>query len=199
MEEGWYFQQGTWNGVSTTCNGVDRDETLFGVVQLTHDYPEHQFDREFQGNLGMGNLGMGQGLCMLHRDSNKSITANTWTSIDFDAEIVDTMDWHDNVTNNTRITIESDGVYLIGWASYGSTGASGMYLQNRIYLNGTTSLSRTIEYGNTSSSIGTNGVTVAELSADDYLEFQVYMNTSNGTIYGSANGWYTNFWCLRIQ
>jgi hypothetical protein len=43
--------------------------------------------------------------CRLTKSANQSLTASTETAITFDGESWDTNGFHDNVTNNTRITI----------------------------------------------------------------------------------------------
>jgi hypothetical protein len=52
--------------------------------------------------------------CDLRKSANQSISNNTTTYISFDTENYDTDGFHDNVTNNTRITIPSGkaGKYL---------------------------------------------------------------------------------------
>ena len=44
---------------------------------------------------------------------NQSISTGTATEINFDTEDFDTEGYHDNVTNNTRLTIPEDGIYVV--------------------------------------------------------------------------------------
>jgi hypothetical protein len=46
----------------------------------------------------------------------------------FPSEVIDVGDWHSNSTNNNRITVDSDGVYLITYNVVGlnSSGARGL-------------------------------------------------------------------------
>ena len=49
--------------------------------------------------------------CTAIKTSDQFISSSTWTSVVLDDEIRDVGDLHDNVTNNTRITIQRDGEY----------------------------------------------------------------------------------------
>jgi hypothetical protein len=51
-------------------------------------------------------------LCILE-NSSVSLTNNVTTSIPYPSEILDPLNWHDNSTNNTRITPNIAGYYLV--------------------------------------------------------------------------------------
>ncbi len=53
--------------------------------------------------------------CSIRRSADKSINNATTTIVDFDAEDEDNDSMHDNVTNNSRITFTTAGLYLIGF------------------------------------------------------------------------------------
>ena len=79
--------------------------------------------------------------CMAHRSADKSISTGVETVIDWDAEDYDSGTMHDNSTNNSRITVPSDGKYLvtakIAWANSSASGRRLAYLNK----NGTSSAS----------------------------------------------------------
>jgi hypothetical protein len=49
--------------------------------------------------------------CHLRKTGNQAITVSTNTPIAWDAEVSDSEGWHDNSTNNTRVTVDLDGLY----------------------------------------------------------------------------------------
>jgi hypothetical protein len=75
--------------------------------------------------------------CALYRSGAKTIANATATLIDFDAERIDTNGFHDNVTNNTRITIPTGyaGKYLVTWQLGFNFNATG-YREIELLING---------------------------------------------------------------
>lgn len=63
--------------------------------------------------------------CSLQKSATQSLTSGVATVVSWNVEINDTDVMHDNVTNNSRITIKTSGIYLfvctLEWAS-GTTG-----------------------------------------------------------------------------
>jgi len=112
----------------------------------------------------------------VYRTTNQSIPHNTNTALQFDAETYDTANFHDNVTNNTRLTIPYAGKYSIS--------ASIDFVQNTtgtrhvfFLINGTTFIA-----GNTGPATTLPNTTVAleakySFSAGDYVECLVYQNS----------------------
>ena len=122
----------------------------------------------------------------VYRGSAKSITNNTETSIDFDNEYFDTDGFHDNVTNNTRLTVPSGkgGYYLITatmpWAS-NATGERQIILN----LNGADNFYFLTTPG---AQATTNPVSIIKnLSVGDYVELQAYQ-TSGGSLNCPVSG-----------
>jgi hypothetical protein len=66
--------------------------------------------------------------CSLYKSANQSIASATTTTLSFDSEVFDTDGFHDNVTNNDRITIPTGkaGKYLftiiVYWGTSNTTG-----------------------------------------------------------------------------
>ena len=50
--------------------------------------------------------------CKVYANAAKAMVNNTWTSVEFAAEVYDTDEMHNNVTNNSRITIGTAGIYM---------------------------------------------------------------------------------------
>ena len=65
------------------------------------------------GPLGGGGSAAASGARAYKNGAAQSIANGTLTAITFDAENFDTATYHDNVTNNTRITVPTTGYYLI--------------------------------------------------------------------------------------
>lgn len=108
--------------------------------------------------------------------STQSISDVTETFINFDTELFDTNSFHDNVTNNERLTIPSgqDGKYMIiaaiDWASHtGDTRVD-------IVLNTSTVLASQTNYSNAQVA-SVSLATIYDLVATDYLRVQVYQDT----------------------
>lgn len=53
--------------------------------------------------------------CIVTRTAALSISAGATTVIAWNAEVYDTTSMHDNVTNNSRITVQASGVYMISF------------------------------------------------------------------------------------
>ena len=122
--------------------------------------------------------------CSVKRTANKTISTATWTKIDFDAENFDTNGFHDNATNNTRLTIPSGqgGYYLITWNAIFASNNTG-YRATGITKN------NAAVPGSSSNAIGGIAVGytpvgqqfVLNLAAADYIEMQVEQ-TSGGNL-----------------
>lgn len=117
--------------------------------------------------------------CMVYRGSNLSVSNDTFTTVAFDNEEYDTNGFHDNSTNNSRITIPSgkDGYYhfqaFASWAT-NSTNQRAMRFSvsdGRLYNN----------YGGAASgpTYGTSAYisTTFYCDAGDYVELKVLQNS----------------------
>jgi hypothetical protein len=120
--------------------------------------------------------------CKVYKSTSQTVSAiSTYTALTWDAESFDTNTFHDNSTNNSRITIPSgkSGKYLFNFTAGVSTAQV-----KRIgwYKNGSR-----IEIGITTSPNYTGGTTLSlteNLTAGDYIEVFVWNDSS--TIYYST-------------
>jgi hypothetical protein len=119
--------------------------------------------------------------CSITGTGTQSISSSTWTALTYNSESFDTDAFHDNATNNTRITIPTGkgGKYLITsccqWSSASGTGRRML----KIYLNGVASSTYFTELSPAASTYPFNLFTgVMSLSAGDYIE--TYVNQSSG-------------------
>lgn len=109
--------------------------------------------------------------CSISHSTTQSVTNATWTAMSADTEEYDTDAMHSTVTNNSRITIVTAGLYLVtaavSWAA-NATGSRGA----RLWLSGVAAVPGTVAQASaTDSNVSTVTVTVS-LSAGAYIEVQ---------------------------
>jgi len=113
----------------------------------------------------------------LTKSAGQSIANATYTAISFDGEDYDTDAFHDNSTNNSRITIPSGkaGKYLVTANISLESGAGNFRIIN-IYKNGSGTGDNTVA---TVSGFGTIVVktVVMNLAVGDYIQAFVYQNS----------------------
>lgn len=118
----------------------------------------------------------------VRNSSNQTISTATVTSINLNTEIWDTDNMHDNSTNNSRLTANTAGIYLvIGEVSWESNASGSRVL--RIYLNGDKMIADNIV--ESSKSLVTAQITsvIVSMKANDYVEMKVYQDSgTNRTI-----------------
>lgn len=115
--------------------------------------------------------------------ANQSINNNTPTFINWDAEEYDTDGYHDNVTNNTRLTVPEDGWYVISGGAVFASNATG-YRRIQIFRNGTAFRGRATHSQNAVNGLATSMATSSSAflcTAGDYFEFEV-TQTSGGAL-----------------
>lgn len=114
----------------------------------------------------------------VHRSATQSIGDSAWTAVAWTAEDYDTHAFHDNATNNTRMTVPAGygGKYWIaGEAAFAAALVSQRYV--RIYKNGATALSIGQGYSTNTVNVYMQTQTEVELAAGDYVELQVFQDT----------------------
>lgn len=113
--------------------------------------------------------------CSLYNSSTITVTSGGNTQITYDSENFDTDGFHSTTTNTNRITIPTGkgGKYLLASNFFWGGGTNG---QREVYLrkNGA-AYKRFDANGNVTFSQAL--VDVMELSAGDYLYFEIYQNT----------------------
>lgn len=140
--------------------------------------------------------------CRLRRSSNKSIPNATWTTVDWDSEDWDTDNMHDNSSNNSPITIQTAGVYLICClARFAANGSGARHVL--IKKNGSDSIFSAYEHKdivNSGWSSRVNCSTIDQASVGDYYEAAVYQN-SGGSLNLECSGGIPDksyFFAIRI-
>ena len=128
----------------------------------------------------------------VYKSAAQSIPNATWTTLTFDSESFDTNTFHDNATNNSRMTIPTGkgGKYLIQWQANWYNSAVGSR-NTRIILNGSISPSA---YGIWSVPVGASDLTIhtntaiLSLSAADYVELQIGQGSGGNLDAGAGEG-----------
>jgi hypothetical protein len=124
----------------------------------------------------------------------QSISNNTDTAISFNAELFDTNSFHDNSTNNTRMTVPSGkgGKYLLVANLVFAANATGV--RNLQFLvNNTTSIGATrIATAGSSENTIVNCSSIIDLVATDYVEV-IAFQTSGGSLNINADQAFTTF------
>lgn len=140
--------------------------------------------------------------CQLYKTSSQSVSDNTNTTISFEAEFFDSDNYHDNTTNNSRITIPSGkaGKYFV-FASLGmdanTTGRRLVYIfkNGATYSNGIENALAPISSNNGS----TLTMGIVDLAVGDYVTAVFYQNSGGSLNVTSTSGsGYTRFGAFLI-
>ena len=125
----------------------------------------------------------------VYRGASQSIANATATALTFDNETYDTDAFHDNSTNNTRMTVPAGkaGKYLVTGVTYFTNNATGQRIVY-IYKNGANVIG-TIQQG-ISASIDCVVQTsfVVSLAVSDYVELFAYQNSGGAlNVFGTSS------------
>lgn len=100
----------------------------------------------------------------------QSVPAATATAITLDLETFDTDNMHDLVTNNSRITINTPGVYIVkGKISWAAPGAASVAIYTQLRKNGSIVALEGAEIGNLGNQ-GVGAMGIFECVKGDYFE-----------------------------
>ena len=117
-------------------------------------------------------------MCRVKQTSGASIGDASNTILAFNAEDFDTDGMHDNATNNSRITINTAGVYLVIASVRYTAGVSDDTRISILKNGGNVGID---ERGPNNTRSGQQVMGYYDLAAADYLEAQVYQNNSANT------------------
>jgi len=147
---------------------------------------------------GLGS-NIGQGVRLLATISgNVNISNTTQTPIPFDTEHFDSNNFHDTVTNTTRITFPVGGRYLVGGCVWWPSGSGGIR-QVAIRLNGGSELHTDRRNGNNSTNTVCQPVTLYSFNANDYVELVCFQD-SGGTVALNLNSPFApSFWATAMS
>lgn len=122
------------------------------------------------------------------RTAVQSIPQSAWTPVQLTAEDYDTGNLHDNVTNNSRITVPTAGRYLLIGQAPWSPSAAGATRLVTFRQNGSAFLALGQPCTPLSASVVAAGMvtTVALMAAGDYVECMVFQDTTAALNLGYA-------------
>lgn len=132
----------------------------------------------------------------VYSSANRSIGNNAFASIALNAENYDTDGFHDNSTNNSRVTIPTgkDGYYRITGTFFFADNATGVRY-GRLFLNNTTQIDDTyVKPSGTGDAAYLRVMREIYLSAGDYVELQAFQNSG-----GSLNVLFSGVYTPRID
>lgn len=132
----------------------------------------------------------------VYRTSARTIGDTTWIKVGFENERFDTEDIHDNVTNNERLICKTAGRYLIFGHAGLSANSTGLR-KIRIYLNNTTGLAEQSVVGSSITTV-MSIATVYELAVDDYVELEVYQNSTSTLSLSIGPNYSPEFGMIRV-
>lgn len=161
---------GTQNATGGTLASVTINNSTIGTPAVTGGTIN---------NATLGTPTINAPLCLVNATANQGIGSAVSTLINWDNEVYDTNTMHNNVTNNSRITATTAGLYLISYNIRWDTFATGRRLA---YLrrNGTDIADSVSEIPNTSGATCTLTMPFS-LVANDYVEVLAYQ-TATGTL-----------------
>lgn len=128
----------------------------------------------------------------------QSVTSGANTILNYATDDYDTDVFHDNVTNNSRITIPTGmgGKYIVGFSTLfaaASQTASGWIILN----GGTTRFGWQQTPNDTTNGVLLQGTDVLVLAAGDYIQHQVFQNSGGAVnVNGNTN---CSFWAHRLN
>lgn len=137
--------------------------------------------------------------CRVTKSGNQSLTTDTWTAVAWDTENHDTAAMHDTVTNNSRITAPTAGVYLVGAVLSIAASADANPRGLRIRKDGATTVGEALVYNSDpvggAANTTINLVTMLEIGATEYVEVMAYQK-SGGALDALASG--AHFFAIRL-
>jgi hypothetical protein len=125
--------------------------------------------------------------------SAQSIPNATYTAVAFASETLDTDNFHDNATNNTRLTVPTGlgGKYKV-CGHFIFAGATGGDRSGRIYKNGANSNQSLDQHPASSNFVAVHPELVLSLAAGDYVELFVYQDSGAALSLAGATGEYAS-------
>lgn len=123
----------------------------------------------------------------VYQTTGTSIANGNWTTLSFDTEAWDDDGWHDNVTNNSRVTVGDTGRYIV-IATYDANSNNNAQYGIRVMKNGATEMAKFWTGVSSTPSDNHQYTLVCEisLSASDYIEVQAYQNGGSAIASGTT-------------
>lgn len=164
----------TWEPSTPPVTTLPDDPTPGTIVFLTVTNTLYYYDGTTWIEIGSG--GFTEGACVTNTIS-QTVNDVTPKVLDFDTELWDTDDIHDTVTNNSRLTCQTDGKYLVigsfRWASLFNANL----VYNQIYLDGSSVIAQNATHGLNTSLVERQTSIILDLVGGQYVELRAYQNS----------------------
>lgn len=140
--------------------------------------------------------------CRVTHNTTQSLNDAVETTVSFNTERFDTNSMHDTVTNNSRITINTAGIYVVGF--HGQFAAANDYVNGYgiLRLNGTTYISLA---GSDQSVVGISDfqvctTTLYKFAVNDYIEVRALQNNTASAARNLQQGtaFSPEFWAVWV-
>lgn len=140
-------------------------------------------------------------MARVYHDANQSIADSTWTTLAFNQERFDTDTIHDTATNNSRLTIQTAGKYILfANVEFDVNGTGGRGL--RIILNGDTTNGIIGQVLLPATAAASQRMVIAtppyDFSAGDYVELQVWQNSGGARTVAAIAAYSPEFGIVRV-
>ncbi len=127
--------------------------------------------------------------CRVYNNANQNLADNTAVTLAFNSERYDTNSMHDNVTNNSRITINTAGIYLVTLHVRVDAAADFLTVEAGIFKNGATPIAIQKLAYNANDQVPVLSVATAyKLAVADYLTAVVTQNNTANTVEVATTG-----------
>ena len=190
-----YLMQGVWVFASAAA----RDAAVTSPQEGNMCYLKDTDAVQYYSGSAWTAVGGSSGFvgCALWKSTTQSVNSSTSTNVSFDSELLDTSGFHDNATNNERITVPAGkaGKYQLILTIAFAGNATG-YRETSILKNGTP-----IVYGNTPPTANAPTFTVTTIvsaSVADYFTSQVYQTSGGALNVVGTNAAYTQFQAIYL-
>jgi hypothetical protein len=138
--------------------------------------------------------------CRVYHSVNQSIASGVLTALAFANERFDTDTIHDPVTNNSRLTCKTAGIYYvfgnISWGTNLTTGTRGLYIR----ANGTDYIA--VVQGNPTTEAGKNTIQnigcIVQLAANEYLELMAFQSQGSSVDVVAAGNYSHEFGMVKV-
>lgn len=168
----------------------------YGAIRYRSDLKKYLGFMEDSGWGELGGVGGCTETCRVWRSASQTIPNDTDTVITFDTENWDTDNFHDNVTNPSRLTAPVTGYYLVSGVIRWAGNAVGLR-QAAIYKNGAV-----IAFASTSGNALEVAVHISEiayLAQGDYVELYGYQTSGGNLAAIGINSQSTHFEIHRLS
>ncbi|MDQ3649699.1 MAG: hypothetical protein M3458_05340 [Acidobacteriota bacterium] len=133
----------------------------------------------------------------VYRSTDQSIPNAVYTSLALSSERFDTDAIHDNVTNNSRLTCKTAGLYQISFAAVYDTNTTGeRYL--RVLLNNATIIATQSNRQSIAGDAIVAGPTLYQLAVNDYIELQAYQSSGAALLVKAYANYSPEFMMVKV-